>query len=574
MKQFNQIVRNLKKDFTNLSKIKVALLGDSSTQFIHQAIKGLGYDNSINFSIYESDFGQIEQEIFNKKSELYKFAPEFVVIYRDSYKLKKDFYHQNNDDKINYSAAYIENLEAILDHLQEINCKVICTNLTELNDSIFGNYATKVEASLVYQIRKINFQMMQINQKYKSLYICDLSLLQNNYGEKQIFDHKMYYNANLTLSLDFIPIFTQNIIDIIKAAKGTITKCVILDLDNTLWGGMIGDDGIEKIQIGNLGIGKFYSEIQWWLKQLKERGLILAVCSKNTEEIAKTPFTNHPDMVLKLDDIAVFVANWESKADNLKYIQSVLNIGFDSMVFIDDNPYERNLVSESIPNIIVPELPEDPVEFLSYLQEQNLFETISFSGEDRMRTLQYQTESKRKKLEKSFTDPEGYLKSLQMKSKVIPFNDFTIPRVAQLTQRSNQFNLRTIRYTEQELVEIMNSDHKFGFSYSLIDKFGDNGIISILILKKNKKELFIETWVMSCRVLKRGMEYFILDHIVDFCKKHNIDTIKGEYIPTAKNALVKDNYKDLGFTYRNDFWYLCVSNYKPGKHFIKIDEDE
>ncbi len=336
-------------------------------------------------------------------------------------------------------------------------------------------------------------------------------------------------------------------------------------------GGIIGDDGIENIQIGSLGIGKAFSEFQYWIKKLKNRGIIVAVCSKNTESVAKEPFEKHPDMVLRMEDISVFKANWDNKADNIRQIQSVLNIGFDSMVFLDDNPFERNIVRENIPEICVPELPEDPANYLEYLYELNLFETVSFSNEDTDRTKLYQIEAERVKVFQKFTNEDDFLKNLEMHSNIEPFNKFNTPRIAQLSQRSNQFNLRTVRYAEADIERISNSKDYVTFSYTLADKFGDNGLICVIILQKeNEKSLFIDTWFMSCRVLKRGMENFALNTIVDFAKKNGYTSIKGEYIPTAKNDMVKDHYLNLGFIKSHPYFSLEVENYQERKNYIKI----
>jgi FkbH-like protein len=342
-------------------------------------------------------------------------------------------------------------------------------------------------------------------------------------------------------------------------------------LDNTTWGGIIGDDGLENIQIGSLGIGKAFSEFQYWIKKLKNRGIIVAVCSKNTESIAKEPFEKHPDMVLHLEDISVFIANWENKADNIRQIQSILNIGFDSMVFLDDNPFERNMVRENIPEICVPELPEDPADYLEYLYTLNLFETVSFSNEDTERTKLYQVEAQRVIVRQKFTNEDDFLKSLNMSSLVEPFNKFNTPRVAQLSQRSNQFNLRTVRYAEADIERLAISKGYFTFAFTLEDKFGDNGLICVIILQEeNKQTLFIDTWFMSCRVLKRTMENFVLNTIAGFAKEKGYTSLKGEYIPTAKNEMVKDHYLNLGFIEEDNYWILSLNNYLEKKNFITI----
>jgi FkbH-like protein len=401
------------------------------------------------------------------------------------------------------------------------------------------------------------------------IHICDLSSIQNRLGKQFLFQPSVYINTEMVLSIDSLPEIAVRTNDLIGAMYGRMKKCVILDLDNTLWGGIIGDDGIENIQVGSLGIGKAFTEFQYWLKKLKDRGIILAVCSKNTEAVAKEPFEKHPDMVLRLDDFAVFIANWENKVDNIRHIQGILNIGFDAMVFLDDNPFERNIIKENIPGINVPELPDDPADYLEYLYSLNLFETVSLSEEDKLRTEKYQIEAQRNVLQKTFVSEDAFLESLNMVSKIESFTGFNIPRVAQLSQRSNQYNLRTVRYSEDDIKNLAGNKNIFPFTFTLEDKFGDNGLICVVILvKENEQTVFIDTWLMSCRVLKRGMERFVCNTIAEFAKEKNFNIIKGEYIPTAKNALVENHYKDLGFEYREGYWLLDVANYATKKCFI------
>lgn len=341
-----------------------------------------------------------------------------------------------------------------------------------------------------------------------------------------------------------------------------------------LVGGVVGDDGWENIQIGHgLGIGKAFTEFQEWIKKLKNRGIILAVCSKNDEDKAKEPFEKNPEMVLHLDDIAVFVANWDNKADNIRLIQSILNIGFDSMVFLDDNAFERNMVCDHIPGITVPDLPDDPGDYLEFLYSLNLFETASYSEGDKDRTKQYQVEAQRASLKKSFTNEADFLRSLEMVSEVKGFDAFNTPRVAQLSQRSNQFNLRTVRYTEADINRIENDDRYATFSFTLVDKFGDNGLIGVVILEKIDAEtLFVDTWFMSCRVLKRGMEDFTLNMLVAYARQHGFRRIVGEYLPTAKNKMVEEHYPRLGFKplegAKTARYVLDVDSYKMRECYI------
>jgi FkbH-like protein len=442
-----------------------------------------------------------------------------------------------------------ERLNVIKSLCDSFGGKLIYCNYPEIDDAVFGSFANKVESSFVFQLRKLNYELMNLAAHNSNLFICDIASVQNTLGRNVMFNASIYTSTEMVLSIDSIPYIASHIIDIICAAEGRIKKCLIFDLDNTLWGGVIGDDGLENIQLGHgLGIGKAFTEFQCWIKALKERGIILAVCSKNNDATAKEPFIKHPDMVLRLDDISVFMANWDNKADNIRQIQTILNIGFDSMVFLDDNPVERAIVRENIPGITVPELPEDPADYLEFLYGLNLFETVSYSAVDAERTRHYQIEAQRATAQKTFTNEADFLKSLVMVCEVKSFDSFNIPRAAQLSQRSNQFNLRTIRYTEKDIERLAKDARYYNFTFTLSDKYGDNGLICVVILEKQDTQtLFIDTWFMSCRVLKRGMEDFTLNTIVHYARKNGFRRIIGEYIKTPKNAIVENHYVALGF---------------------------
>jgi FkbH-like protein len=570
MQTFNQLKKNLKNDFSKLKSIRVAVLGDTATQFLAQALRGNGYNEGYDFQIFEADFNQIERQVFDAGSELYEFKPEVVIIFQSSHKLLGKYNKlkpEQHSDLAKNQMELIENINSAIS--AQCEAKIIVYNYAEINDSVFGNYANKVESSFLFQLRKLNYELMSYAAKQPNLYICDISSIQNQVGKNNLFQSSVYINTEMVLSLDALPLVVSLTTGLIASMYGRLNKCLILDLDNTMWGGIIGDDGLENIQLGSLGIGKAFTEFQHWMKKLQRRGIILAVCSKNTESVAKEPFEKHPDMVLRLEDIAVFVANWDNKVDNIRQIQSILNIGFDSMVFLDDNPFERNIVRENIAGIIVPELPEDPAEYLEYLYTLNLFETISFSSQDTERTKQYQVEAERAVVQKSFTNEDDFLKSLNMVSLVEPFNKFNTPRVAQLSQRSNQFNLRTVRYTEADIERISVSEDFYSFAFTLEDKFGDNGLICVVILKKeDDTTLFIDTWFMSCRVLKRGMENFVKNTIAGFAKEKGFSRLKGEFIPTEKNAMVKDHYLNLEFKPEGNYWILDVLSYEDKKCYI------
>lgn len=576
MLQYKELKKKLKTIPEGLPACKVALLGDTATQFLATAIRGIGLERGYNVNLYEAEYNQIERQFLNPTSELYEFDADYIVLFQSTHKLAESHSLLSVEQQVMIADDRLSFISTICTNPAFASKKIICLNYPEIEDTIFGSYATKVTSSLTYQIRKLNMGLMNLSQEYANLFICDIAGLQNKLGRDFMFAPNVYVSTEMVLSIDAIPYVASRVMDIICAIKGQFKKCLILDLDNTFWGGIIGDDGIEGIQLGHgLGIGKAFTEFQMWVKKLKQRGIIICVASKNNEETAKEPFEKHPDMVLKLSDIAVFQANWETKVDNIRTIQSILNISFDSMVFLDDNPFERNMVREHIPGITVPELPEDPGEYLEYLYSLNLFETASYSQADKDRTKQYQIEAQRVSLQKTFSNESDFLKSLDMVSTVSGFTKFNIPRVAQLSQRSNQFNLRTIRYTEADITALAEDPNVIDLCFTLEDKFGDNGLIAVIIMKKQDDEtLFVDTWFMSCRVLKRGMENFTLNTMVEYARKKGYKRIVGEYLPTPKNKMVEQHYLNLGFEPRSGAttaqYILDIDNYKDKECYIKV----
>lgn len=575
MYSFQELKKASKRGVSQLPTIKIALIGDTATQFLATAIRGDGALRGFNINLFEAEYNQVERQFLDPSSELYQFDADMIVLFQSTHKFGE--YHSTlavekqeeiADERIAFVASICENPAFS-------NKKIIYLNYPEIDDTVFGSYANKVESSFTWQVRNLNIQLMEISKQYPQLFICDIAALQNKFGRDWMFAPNVYVSTEMVLSIDAVPYVSSRIMDIVGAIKGQFKKCLIIDLDNTIWGGVIGDDGIEGIELGHgLGIGKAFTEFQMWIKKLRQRGIIICVVSKNDEEIAKEPFLHHPDMVLTLDDIAIFQANWETKVDNIRTIQKILNIGFDTMVFLDDNPFERNIVRENIEGITVPELPEDPGEYLESLYSLNLFETASYSNADKDRTTQYQVEAKRVSLAKTFTNEADFLKSLDMVSEVSGFNKFNTPRVAQLSQRSNQFNLRTVRYTEDEVAQMGANPDVIDLSFTLEDKLGDNGLIAVVIMKPLDEEtLFVDTWLMSCRVLKRGMENFTLNTMVNMACKAGYKRIIGEYLPTPKNKMVESHYTDLGFKPMNNCDTACyildISDYNERECYIK-----
>lgn len=571
MYTFRELIKASKDSVTG-KETRVAVLGNCATQYFSQAIKGYSALRGINVNIYDTDYNQIDAQLLDNNSEVYEFKPEIIVLWLATEKIYEEFLDISAEERVGFAEYYMNKLENYWDLIsRNIGSKVLQPNFTEIDDKAYGNYSCKVEGSFVYQIRKLNYLLSERMQAGKNVYPLDFLSIQIQLGKNNYFDPTLYYNAKMPVALNSLPYLAGAVSDCIAALAGKVKKCIVLDLDNTLWGGVIGDDGLGGIEIGELGRGHVFTNFQRWLKQLKDCGIILAVCSKNNEDTAKEPFEKHEEMVLRLEDIAVFVANWEDKASNIRLIQETLNVGMDSIVFVDDNPFERNLVRQMIPKIEVPELPEDPALYLDYLQQCNYFEIASFAGSGKNRTKQYQEEYERKKIAGSFSSIDEYLESLEMVGEARPFDSGKYSRIAELSQRSNQFNLRTIRYTEDDIARIASDKEYVTFYFTLRDKFGDYGLVSAVILKKvSAEEAFIDTWFMSCRVLKRGMEDYIINTVIEIAMQKGIKLIRAEYIPTPKNKMVQDIYLQKGFASDEvNKFFIKTEDYTKKKTYIK-----
>ena len=567
---YKQLAKNCKQDMPGFPVCRLALLGDCATQHLAAALKGCAYTRNLALEIFDADYNQIFSQVMASDSELYAFKPDVVLIFMCAEKLYATWCGTPPDKRASFAEITFAAIQGYWGYIAA-NCGagILQFTFAEYDDLTFGSYGCKHTASFAYQLKKLNMLLLDGCAVHKNVFPVDLCGIQARVGREKLFDPKLYYIAKMPISLAALPEVAARTTDVVLALRGAVKKCVILDLDNTLWGGVIGDDGLSGIQIGELGAGQAFSEFQAWLKELKQRGILLAVCSKNEDATAREPFEKHSEMILRLEDFSIFVANWQDKTANILHIQRKLNIGMDSIVFIDDNPFERDVVRAFIPEITVPDLPDDPAEYLSYLQKLNLFETASFSVEDASRTDQYRAEAVREAMRQQYASYDEYLENLEMTAVAAAFDDFHTPRIAQLTQRSNQFNLRTVRYTESEIEAAAHDPARITFYFTLKDKLADHGLVSVVIMEKRGSGLFIDTWLMSCRVLKRGLEEFIINKIIDSARQQKFETVTGEYIKTAKNAMVADIYGKLGFARTAENLFIAdVNDFSNNKTFI------
>ncbi len=572
---FTELIKSAKKAKEHSLKVNVFLLGDSSLQFLKQAIVGYGQFYAINIEIEESEFDSIDLSITEFMNNEDFQSPDLICIIENSYTLWLKFSSLSQEQKISFANDYLDKLQEQISLLQsKTNTQLLISNFIEFDDSVWGSYANKTEQSFLYQLRKINWGLLNLSVKTMSLNVLDMSSIAQQMGLHLLYDYRLFETASMIFSIDSLPLISGRIVDQILTHHGHLKKCIVLDLDNTLWNGVISEDGLSEIGLGDYNQGKSFFALQKWLKLLKNRGVILAVCSKNDVENAEMPFKNHPNSILKLDDFTVFIANWESKVDNIKEIQKRLNIAFSSMIFFDDNPFEREIVKEFIPDITVPQIPDNPEERLPYLMSLNLFETNSFTSEDVERDELYKVEAQRSQNISQFTDTREYLKSLLMVAKIEGLNEFNIPRFSQLSIRSNQFNLRTLRYQPSDLVAIQRDSNRIIYSVSLKDQYGNYGLVSGVVIEidKFKKSAFIESWFMSCRVLKRGLEQFVMNALLVQLHQMGIVEVFGEIIQNEKNKLIYQFYQDFGFEKLDNQWRLMVHQYQ--KQSTEIESDK
>jgi FkbH-like protein len=555
-------------------KLRVALLADTATQRIATLLRVLFHRNSIDCSFYEGGFDGIELDVHDANSELYRFAPDVIVILNAVQALRSRFGRRSGDTE-SFVKENLDTVTGVWDVLRShCSAPVIQSNFAMPYERTFGNYDLKMSQSFYAAVARLNVEIASASQQRAQVLINDIDALASWIGRRVWFDDRLWDLSKYLCAVDHLPAVAQNIVDIAMALRGRVIKCVVLDLDNTLWGGVIGDDGLEGIQLNSHGDGEAFYRFQLFLRELVKRGIILAVCSKNEMANALLPFEKHPEMVLKRDDIACFVANWNDKADNIRHIRETLNIGFDSMVFLDDNAFERSLVRTLVPDVIVPDLPEDPADYVRAISELNLFETTTFSAEDLHRSELYRLEEQRRSEQSSFGSLDEFLQSLKMQMTIARFDPYHLPRIAQLIQRSNQFNLTTRRLTESDCAELMTDPAFIPLYAKLSDRLGDHGLIGVVVLEPLQGELAIRDWLMSCRVLKRGVEAALMNEVFQLARDLGLTSVTGEFIPTAKNGMVQDFFAQFGFEKVSEqdgrsVWRAVTAAYQPTTVFIE-----
>ena len=574
--------KSIKKELlekTNLVQKRVAILGGSTTVEVKNILELFLLHAGIEPVFYESEYNKYYEDALFGNDVLDNFNPDIIYIHTTNVNVMN--YPKLNDDEIEVAkkvSSEVERYKSMWKALECFDCAIIQNNFDYPVERSLGNLDGYDIHGKTYFINQLNEAFAKSAREMNNLYINDINYLSSYLGLQHWFDRSLWYQAKYALSLDAIPELAFNISKIIKAILGQTKKCLVLDLDNTCWGGVIGDDGLDGIAIGTeTALAEAYTTFQNYAKELKERGITLAVCSKNDFKNAKEGFS-HPDSVLKFEDFTSFKANWDTKHINIEAIAKEINIGIDSLVFVDDNPVERDIVSSQLPSVSVPNIGSDIVHFIEHIDRNGYFEVVSLSKDDINRNKYYEDNKKRVKEEAAYVSYDDFLKSLHMKAEIYPFSSVYLDRITQLTNKTNQFNLTTKRYTAGEIKSISSDENYIKLYGKLEDKYGDNGLISIVIGKQKETQCHVELWLMSCRVLKRDMEFAMLDALVKECRNREIEEIVGHYFKSPKNAMVAELYKIFGFELfsqdgEDSIWKLNIQNYENINRLIEVKDD-
>lgn len=544
---FNKLIAQSRRVDRNACahRVRVAILGDAATQHYAQALAAVMKLRGWWPDVYEAEFDTIRQEILNPASSLYRANPEFVVLLMATQSLWHRF--AVGTDKAGFARMVSDEIIELWKRLQSQSSAVILQHnfVVPLNRP-FGNMTGNQPDTFAAAIANINMLLAEAALE-RGVKIVDTEFLASYHGKRHWLDERLWCQAKQAFSPSFLPSMVKNVSDAILLERGVGVKCVIVDLDNTMWGGILAEDGADRIEIGQTELGLVFQRFQLMLLELKARGVLLAICSKNDQANVEDVLRNHPDMILRFDDIAVCIANFGDKASNISAIREKLNLGPDSFVFLDDTAFERALVRKAFPAIQVPDLSTDPADFIGDLARWNLFEGRSATSEDLARLAYYQADGERAAIKMKFQGLDDFIAELSMEAHVLPFDGFSMPRVLQLVQRSNQFNLTTLRYSEAELGQVAGEEDVAAFCIRLNDRLGDNGIIATVILRKSGEDAVVDTWIMSCRVLGRRVEELTVQLIAERARQLGCRRVVGRYTPTAKNHIVEGLYLQHGF---------------------------
>lgn len=550
-----------------LAPFKLGVASNATTHYLVPALVATAARYGFVLECIEGDFDQVVQEATDPASGINRARPDAVLVALDYRGLPLRAAPGDPaaaEAAVSSAIAHVDAIRRGFETHSGATC--ILQTLARPVESTFGSLDLALPGTLRHLVDGFNRRLAE-SVRGPAL-LLDVAAVAESVGLAEWHDPTLWNIGKVPFAGTYLPLYAEAACRLVGALRGKSRRCLVLDLDNTLWGGVIGDDGLNGIVLGQGDpTGEAFLEVQRAALALRGRGIVLAICSKNDEATARVPFRSHPEMLLREDHIAVFQANWQDKATNLRAIADALSLGLESLVFLDDNPVERGLVREILPEVAVPELPDDPALYTRTLLAAGYFEAVAFSAEDRGRSDEYRQNAIRVALKQSASGIDEYIRSLRAAVEFRPFDAAGRKRIAQLISKSNQFNLTTHRYSEAEVAQVETDPGRFTLQVRLSDKFGDSGMICVVICAPDRDDWRIDTWLMSCRVLGRRVEDAVLHEIVRGARQRRIRRLIGIYVPTERNGLVKDHYSKLGFDLveakegGTTVWALAVEKY-------------
>ena len=557
-------------------KIKVGILSSFTLNGLDETLHVKTSELGIRYQSYVSGYNQYNQQFLDPESDLYNFSPDITFLILDTRNFFGDSfyfsYNMSNTERKSLFEEKFSQLKNLIEIFQtNSNSKLIIANFNIPHYSPNGIIETKSEFGFHEMIEEINKKLREISKNSNSVYIYNFNNFISKFGEKNVFDYRQFHLGDIQITYNLIPSLADELMGYIKPIHGKNKKCIVLDLDNTLWGGVVGEDGFDGIELGHTANGKAFIEFQKELLSLWHQGIILAINSKNNFDDAMKVIRKHPDMILKENNFASMQINWNDKAENMKTISNELNIGLNSMVFFDDDKINQARIRQEFPEILTVDVPDDSSQFSPLLKNMNDFNVLQRTKEDQNRGKMYAQQRERKTLENSISDLDEFLKQLEIKVKIKKSDQFLIPRISQLTLKTNQFNLTTKRYQEEEIKEFSNDPNFEVGCAQVLDKFGDNGITGVYIVKKNEDFWIIDTFLLSCRIMGRGVENAILAEIMKSAKQNGINEIKAKFIPTEKNKPAENFLSEFGFEKQDDYWIYKLNNDIKSPNHLKVE---
>lgn len=563
-----------------LSRIRLGLSGDGTLSLLANPLAGTGIRHGLLLDVVEGGFNSAVQDASDPDSVLRSAELDMLLLTTDRRHSGLSAAAADEEEARRRVSAAISRLKMVVNgHRPNVRGSILVQTMPGPVEALFGSLDAVEGTSASSMVQRFNLELVDWARSGEVVLV-DIARLSANVGLERWDDPRHWFASKLSFSPDMLPIYADVVTRTIAAAAGRSKKALVLDLDNTLWGGVIGDDGLAGLRLGHgNATGEAHLALQGLALELRSRGVILAVCSKNEDDVARSAFREHPEMLLREEHIAVFTANWTDKATNLRTIASQLNIGLDALVFLDDNPAEREQVRRELPMVSVPEICTDPSTYARVLASAGYFESVAFTSEDRVRADQYQVNVRRQASLADAADLDAYLCSLDMRLIIRPFDQLARPRITQLINKSNQFNLTTRRYSEAEVAAMEQDPSKYAISLRLTDAFGDNGLISVIIVECSGKVWTIDSWLMSCRVLGRRVEQAALAHLIKAARACGAQELVGTYIPTGRNRIVAKHYEALGFepfatSDTKQQWRLMLADARPTSDLPMIVDDD